>query len=1126
MYLKRLELLGFKSFAARTVFDFGQGMTAIVGPNGSGKSNIADALRWVLGEHSGSLIRAKKLEEVIYAGSAKRARADKVEVSLVLDNSSGWLPVDTDEVTITRRGSRSGDSDYFLNGRRAKLRDIQTILATASVSQNSYAIIGQGLVESVLNLRAEDRRQLIEEAADIQRYRYKIEEAEQRLKQTVENVERVKLLVKEIAPRMGQLERQARRAGEYAVLSVQLQQALREFYENRWEQAAEALTVAGAAHDQAQAEFLQARVGLEGLQREADEITSRLEETRRSAAAAGAERESLDQKLHEIERSVAVARERRGLLQTRQVELAEELAGVEGERERGATVLSSGDSERKRLDEEVGAARKALQERQAEVSALEAEFRESHMHAADADARAKRLQAVAAEMRVRIRKLKEAGGGLNADVKRHDNHRRSIVHQMTEHLRILQGLRGQDVSLLAEVSGTSTRRTGLEAEVEGLRESLAAVEANQNARLGKLEGLEARLKVLSDAQAQTSADPGEKVTLEGAVATVYQVLRVPRGLEEAIAAVLGEQLEAFVFDRQADAMAAIYAHAREGGPRAAAIPLDSMKQMYPLSLMKEKGVLGVAARLVKYPQKYEKLVNTLLGRVVVVQDIEAAMRLLRRRLGTIVTVDGIIFDPAGFVWGGRQGIAKSFVLAYDRDLEQLPKEMARIRHSIEVTEREAHVLRERLRMASAALTGLSGEADSVIDRRLHLQDTVAGRQQKLAQLRGEISGVMGSITNIREQQKSFETQAMTLEQECAALLEEAKEAADTAKHLGKADSMFTDRRKTLLKSLNEAADALARVDAERRSLGVQEENARAMTARIEAQASAKAVQLRGAGDGAFDAGDDAGRRRQGGRGDPQAAGSPAGHAAGAGGLAPPGGAPGRPPQAGGERAEPHVRGGAADAGDRGRRAQVADRDRQHAPADVRRRAGDGGGRQRQPGEGRRAGRGGAALDDGGKRGQLRRPAPDVRRRDHRPRRARQRDRASARADQGAGAGQHRGAGGLRIAAGAARLSLRPAARPGSGGAGAAAGDPGADEPDAQEVRADVRGGGGELRAQLHHLLRRRPGSAKADRSEAAIDVRSGDRGAAAGQADGQPDAAFGRREVADGGIALVRAAAG
>ena len=629
------------------------------------------------------------------------------------------------------------------------------------------------------------------------------------------------------------------------MLSVQLQQALREFYENRWEQAQEAVTVAGAAHDQAQAEFLQARVSLETVQRELDDITSQLDKTRKASAEAVEERDALAQRFSEIDQSMAVARERRGFLQARQVELAEELKGVEAEQKRANTLLSTGDKERKRLDDAVAAATKALQKKQAEMQALEVEFRESHMHAADADARAKRLQAVAAEMKQRIRKLKDAGTHLNSDIKRHDNHRRSIVHQMAEHLRILKGLRGQDVSILSEVSGTSERRAALEAEVEGLRESLAAVEVNQNARLGKLEGIEARIKVLTDAQEQTAADSGEAVVLEGAAATVYQVLRVPRGFEEAIAAVLGEQLESFVFDRQADAMAAIYAHAREGGPRTAAIPLDSMKVNYPLSLMKEKGVLGVAARLVKYPQKYEKLVNTLLGRVVIVQDIEAAMRLLRRRLGTIVTLDGIVFDTAGFVWGGRQQAAKTFVLSYARDLEALPKEIARIRHSIEVTEREANVLRERLRVTSAALTGLSAEADSVIERRLHLQDTVANRQQKLAQLRGEISGVMGSISNIREQQKSFEMQAATLEQECAALLEEAAEAADTAKHLGKADGMFTQKRNALQPALNEAADALARADAERRSLTVQEENARSMTARIEAQATAKSEQLRG-----------------------------------------------------------------------------------------------------------------------------------------------------------------------------------------------------------------------------------------------------------------------------------------
>jgi chromosome segregation protein len=845
VYLKRLELHGFKSFAAKTSFDFGQGLTAIVGPNGSGKSNIADALRWVLGEQSSKLIRAKRLDDVIYAGSEKRPRADRVEVTMVLDNSSGWLPVDHAEVSITRRGHRNGDSDYFLNGRRAKLREIQLIFATAAVSQNSYAIIGQGLVESILNLRPEDRRQLIEEAADIQRYRLKIEEAEMRLKQTRENVERVKLLIKEIAPRMTALERQAKRAGEHARLTVLLQQALREFYEHRWAHAQEAVTVARATHDQAQAEFIQARVALETVQRELSDITSRLDDFRQASAAAQADKDRLEAHVRDLERRLAVANERRNILTGRQKELNEELVAVEAERDRAHAVLGSGDDERVRLEQAVAEARKVAQERQSAVSALEAEFRESHLHAADAEAKSKRLQTVAAEMKARIRRLTDAGEQLERDTERYENRRRSIVHQMTEHLRVMKGLRTQDVQMLAEASQTSARREALEVEVQEWRESLAAVEANQNARRGKLEGLEARLQVLGDAQKQSEGGPDEAITIEGAVGTTYEMLRVPRGMEEAIAAVLADQIEAFVFERQADAVAAIESLVRQNGPRVTAIPLDAMKQVYPLSLMKEKGVLGVAAQLVKYPQKYEKLVNTLLGRVIVVQDVETAIRLLRRRLGTIVTADGIVFDQSGTISGGRGRGGKTFSLAYERDLESIPKEIYRIKKSIEITEEEADKLRQNLREAEGALGALARETDGLLDRRLHLQDTLSVRQQKLAQLRGEMRGLMSSMENVREQQGSYLQQAATLEAERSALLEESREAAETSKHLGKADDLFETRRRALAQASEEAADALGRVDAGLRSLTVQKENAQAALARVDAQASAKAVQLRG-----------------------------------------------------------------------------------------------------------------------------------------------------------------------------------------------------------------------------------------------------------------------------------------
>jgi len=845
VYLKRLDLYGFKSFASRTTFDFGQGITAIVGPNGSGKSNIADAMRWVLGGHSNKLIRAKKMEDVIYTGSSKRARADKVEVTLTLDNSDGWLPIDDDEVSIKRRGSRSGDSDYYLNGKKAKLRDIHILLATARVSQNSYAIIGQGLVESVLSLRPEERREMIEEAADIQRYRLKIDEAEDRLGSAHENIQRVKLLIKEIAPRLQQLERQATRAGEHARLSLRLRQSLQAHYEGRWRHAQESLTVARAGHDQAQAEFTQSRVGLETLQRELDELTKQLDESRRAAAAAFKDKERLSEAVLDIERRWAVASERRTIIETRQEELGEELAAAEAERERATTVVTSEDSERERLEKEVEAARKVVAERQGELTAAEQELRDSHVQAADVDAKAHRLQTAAAEMKVRINRLTEAGAALGKEGASFNTRRKSLVTQMADLVRVLRSLRTQDVQFLATNSETGARREKLDADVRELRKELSAVEEAQHGRRGKLEGLEARLEVLTEAKKQAAAEPTEEVAIEGAVGTIFDGLRVPRGLEDAIAAVLQEHLEAFVFERQVDAIAAIEDLVAQNGPRALAIPIDAVKQVYPLTLLKEKGVLGVAANLVKYPAHYEKVMNTLLGRVIVVQDVETAERLLKRRLGTIVTVEGVVFDQSGVISGGRHVEARGFVIEYERDVAALPKEIERITKTIETTETEAEGIREKLRSAEAALSALSGEVDQTLDKRVQLQDSVAGRQEKLAQLRGEMRSLMATVVNAREQQSSYRAQAATLEEERQGLIEEAKEAAATAKTLGRADAIFGDRRKTLNNSLNEAADALGHVDAELRSLKVQRENAEAALARVEAQASAKGVQLRG-----------------------------------------------------------------------------------------------------------------------------------------------------------------------------------------------------------------------------------------------------------------------------------------
>ena len=212
MYLKRLNLNGFKSFASATTLEFGPGVTCIAGPNGSGKTNIAEAIRWVLGEQANRSLRARKTEDVIFSGSDRRPAQGMAEVKLTLDNGDGWLPVDFEEVVVGRRAYRNGDNEYYLNQSRVRLKDLNELFMKAQVGQNSYAFMGQGLVEHVLTLRPEERRGLIEEAADVRLHREKLNESQRRLAATRDNLDRIDLLAREIAPRLRQLERQAERA--------------------------------------------------------------------------------------------------------------------------------------------------------------------------------------------------------------------------------------------------------------------------------------------------------------------------------------------------------------------------------------------------------------------------------------------------------------------------------------------------------------------------------------------------------------------------------------------------------------------------------------------------------------------------------------------------------------------------------------------------------------------------------------------------------------------------------------------------------------------------------------------------------------------------------------------------
>ena len=309
--LKSLELHGYKTFATRTFFEFAPGITAIVGPNGAGKSNVADALRWVLGEQSYTLLRGKKTEDMIFSGSEHRPRAGMASAEVTFDNSDKWLPVDYSEVAMTRRAYRDGHNDYLLNSQHVRLRDMNELLAAAGLSERTYTMVGQGLVDASLALKADERRRLFEEAAGVGLYRVRREEALKRLETTLHNLERVQDIIAEIEPRLKTLERQARRANEYAAAQADLREVLKEWYGYHWNRAQNELQQAQENVHTHQGRALAARESLDASQTHHGQLRESIAELRERLGGWHREAAVHHQERETVSVSLAVLDERR-----------------------------------------------------------------------------------------------------------------------------------------------------------------------------------------------------------------------------------------------------------------------------------------------------------------------------------------------------------------------------------------------------------------------------------------------------------------------------------------------------------------------------------------------------------------------------------------------------------------------------------------------------------------------------------------------------------------------------------------------------------------------------------------------------------------------------------------------
>ena len=683
MYLKSLEIQGFKSFPDKTLVRFDSDITAIVGPNGSGKSNISDALLWVMGEQSSKTLRGAKMEDVIFGGTQKRSAVGFAEATLTLDNSDRALPYEADEVMITRRYYRSGDSEYYINRQSARLRDIHEMFMDTGLGREGYSNIGQGRIDEILSLKSADRREIFEEAAGISKYRHRKEETERKLSHTEDNLMRIGDKVSELELQLEPLRQQSEKAIKYLALREELQGVEVAVWMDKLEKlSAEAKK---AEEDFVSASFVlqQARDDLDNLYASTETMSNELRQKNDEVENHRIAVSMLEGTHQQIEGQIAVLR---GAVANNEENMRRGQADIQGQEDRSSGIAA----QMTQIEERVQQINVLLQAKEIELADLQKEL-------TDMTANAQGITRQFMELRTREVKL-------TADLAVKEADLRAMESRTWE-----AGQREQQ--LLEEITSGEEKEQEAEKELAACRKELRKareeVTANQNTIAGytlrqttrkqraeelaeqvqklqnTLNGVQAKARVFrameqdlegynkSVRQVMQEAKRGSLRNVHGPVS---QLIRTEDEYTVAIEIALGAAMQQIVVENEADGKAAISYLKRTNGGRATFLPITALK---PKTLQENglescAGFVGVASDLITAEAKYRGVVENLLGRTVIVENIDNAISMAKRYSNRfkIVTLDGQVMNPGGSMTGGSVS-RDAGILSRANELEKL-----------------------------------------------------------------------------------------------------------------------------------------------------------------------------------------------------------------------------------------------------------------------------------------------------------------------------------------------------------------------------------------------------------------------------------------------------------------------
>lgn len=733
MRLKSLEVQGFKTFPDKTKLSFESGITSVVGPNGSGKSNISDAIRWVLGEQSPKSLRCSKMEDVVFNGTDKRKRQGYAEVTLNIDNSDRFLDFNGDEIAVTRRYYRSGESEYLINKASVRLKDINELFMDTGLGRDGYSMIGQGKIDSIVSSKSEDRREIFEEAAGISRYRYRKIEAERKLKNTEDNLLRLRDIVTELEERVGPLQKQSEKAQQFLTyseekrgLEIALWLLTLDNSQENLKQQDEKISIAKTQYDDAENALTDIQTETEEIYRKNGEMSSQIESIRCEISG--------------IESAIAQKRSMVSVAENDILHSNENIERIKNE------ILQA--------DQSADELEKTISDKQAKIAVLDAEIIEKQKKYSeiseklnvvnlDSSKSGDTLQELTAELSVLTSQ--------SADARVIDMTSESNISELTSRIESLKASNDEKNAQLIELSeilteyetnlnNTENEINSLNNAIDGLQIKLSSKEKKKNElkaesdkltldvrehqrKISFLENLERNLEGFSKS-VKTIVNASKNGKLKGICGPVSRVISVPSKYGVAIETALGAAMQNIVVNTDEDAKQAIrYLKSTDGG-RATFLPLNTIKsrQLNENRLDDCYGFIGVASELCSCEVKYNSILSSLLGKIVIVEDLNSATAIAKKYSYRfkIVTLDGQVVNAGGSLTGGSLN-RNTGLLSRASEIEQLKNQTADLLEKAKSAENHSEQISREYSAIEAELLGTRADLSNKQQEQVRLQ---------------------------------------------------------------------------------------------------------------------------------------------------------------------------------------------------------------------------------------------------------------------------------------------------------------------------------------------------------------------------------------------------------------------